>query len=472
MSKKKKKTKIHKGVYRLVIIILALLIAYVAYLKIYKVSSIKDIFEGVETKEAKLTEYIVYGTHLNIKGNLEIDSANIDKVSLAFKTINTENQEEFPMTYTKTQNGIEFSTSDLINEGINLEEMALNTYYFFVKVDYNNGTSSYYSLKNDTDYDYKDDENLEYYTITKNEKNNKIDIKFANYDMSGTEIEYMYMGVGYIKLPDNVYDVVIDPGHGGADVGAENGKYNEAELTLEIAEKVKEELEDLGLKVLMTRDGTEGNEYNVYSVYDNNGRVNVTGDSKAKYVFSIHLNSIEQANSQSGVEIYAPAKVNLNFAKSLADNIVKSADTKYSGLQMNYTVDEGVYVRTLTEEDIESSRKGAIAKGYEPYDIKENTPYLYMIRETGGIATGAYVDGRNTSYGVNKYYDSNIGVEAYLLELGYINNRIDLENIVNNQEGYVEGVVKAIKDELLGEDYVAPIKKDDKDKTNTNTKRN
>lgn len=40
-----------------------------------------------------------------------------------------------------------------------------------------------------------------------------------------------------------------------------------------------------------------------------------------------------------------------------------------------------------------------------------------MLRETGGIATKAYVDGRNPNYGKNMFYNSNIGVEAYLLEL-------------------------------------------------------
>ena len=38
------------------------------------------------------------------------------------------------------------------------------------------------------------------------------------------------------------------------------GKYNESELTLKYAEKVKSELEKLGLKVGMTRDGTEDEE--------------------------------------------------------------------------------------------------------------------------------------------------------------------------------------------------------------------
>lgn len=77
----------------------------------------------------------------------------------------------------------------------------------------------------------------------------------------------------------------------------------------------------------------------------------------------------------------------------------------------------GVYVRTFRDFEIEEGIEEAIEAGHEPYDITNDTPYLYMIRETGGIATKAYVDGRNTEYGKNKYYNSNIGVEAYLLEL-------------------------------------------------------
>lgn len=53
------------------------------------------------------------------------------------------------------------------------------------------------------------------------------------------------------------------------------------------------------------------------------GRVNVVGDSKAKYVFSIHLNSIDVPNSQKGVEIYAPTKMDLGLAKAFAKNIVE-----------------------------------------------------------------------------------------------------------------------------------------------------
>ena len=72
-----------------------------------------------------------------------------------------------------------------------------------------------------------------------------------------------------------------------------------------------------------------------------------------------------------------------------------------------------------------------------------------MIRETGGIMTGAYIDDSNPEeVGVNKYYNSNIGNETYLLELGYISNLDDLNNLLEKEDQYVEAIVTAIKEEL------------------------
>lgn len=236
-------------------------------------------------------------------------------------------------------------------------------------------------------------------------------------------------------------------------MGAEGFGYREADLTLKFGNKIKEELEKFGLKVKITRDGTEDKEtFNVYTVYNEDGRVNTVGKSKAKYVLSIHLNSNEQQNAQRGVEVYAPTKADLGLAKSFADNIVKYGNTNYSGLNVYYKADKGVYVRTFTEKGIAESIQDARRRGYEPYNITVDTPYLYMIREPGGIATNAYVDGRNKEYGKNLYYDSNIGLEAYLLELGYINNRFDLQNMLNNEDGYVQGIVKSMKNEIFGEE--------------------
>lgn len=77
--------------------------------------------------------------------------------------------------------------------------------------------------------------------------------------------------------------------------------------------------------------------------------------------------------------------------------------------------------------------------------IYDEVPYLFMIREIGGIATGAYVNGINQSYGENIYRNSNVGIEGYLIELGYMNVNKDLRNILNNGELYARAIADSIK---------------------------
>ena len=229
-----------------------------------------------------------------------------------------------------------------------------------------------------------------------------------------------------------------------------NGKYKEAEFAMKYSLALKKSLEELGLKVMLTRDGTEDtsedSKFSVYSVYDKDGRVNLVGKSKAKYNLSIHLNSLD-VKTISGTEIYAPNNANLDIAQAFADNIVKMANTTYSTRSID-KVSNGVYVRTYTDEEIQKSNESSKKAGYEPYPITTNTPYLYMIREVGGKTTGAYVDGRNKRYGKNEYYQSDIGVESYLIELGYIINKKDLNNMINNQEAYIKAIQKTVQENI------------------------
>ena len=72
-----------------------------------------------------------------------------------------------------------------------------------------------------------------------------------------------------------------------------------------------------------------------------------------------------------------------------------------------------------------------------------------MLRETGAYMTGAYVNGKDEEVGTNPYYNSNKGVESYIIELGYIINKNDIENIVNNQKLYVNAIADTIVSELI-----------------------
>ena len=72
-----------------------------------------------------------------------------------------------------------------------------------------------------------------------------------------------------------------------------------------------------------------------------------------------------------------------------------------------------------------------------------------MIRESGGIITGAYVNDSNPDkVGVNKYYNSNVGTEAYIIELGYLTNKDDFTAMTTKKDAYAEAIASAIIEEL------------------------
>ena len=82
------------------------------------------------------------------------------------------------------------------------------------------------------------------------------------------------------------------------------------------------------------------------------------------------------------------------------------------------------------------------------YKITNNSNYLYMIRETGGMITGAYIDNRNKEIGNNPYYNSNVGSESYVIYLGYLTNKEDLDMLTINQDKYINLLTEPIIKEL------------------------
>lgn len=418
----------------------------VSYL--YSKEQKRKILANIEKEIVEINNYYLYGTHFNVEGKIkQISTNSIKDVKFTLVDI-SENEKDYEAIYKIDGNELEVKTSKLINEGLYLEDIKSGEYFLFLKIKYSNDEIKYYSMKNNTNY-----EDLEYYTITKNKSNKKVNIEFDIFKSNDEDISYIKFSVAKAKLPASVYDISIDPGHGGSDPGAISGKYKEAEIAMRHSAELKQKLEDLGLKVILTRDGTEDtsetSKFGVYSVYDFEGRVNIVGRAKVKYNFSVHVNSFD-TNTLSGTEIYAPSNASLKIAQSLADNIVSIAKTTYSTRNTD-KVSDGVYVRTFTEAEIIESAESANKKGFEPYNITTSTPYLYMIREVGGKTTGAYIDGRNKGLGTNMFYDSNIGVESYLIELGYIINKTDLNNMLNNQKAYIEAIAKSIQEHICKE---------------------
>lgn len=387
-----------------IIIIFVLVICGFHYFNDYKFNK---FIKNIEKEKISIDDFYVYGNHLNFSG-----TTNIKDGKLILKSKNKE------LEYDINIDDGQFYLSDKINEGINLDKLGSGKYYILLK-----SNNKYYSFKNDTNED-----DIIYYSTIKNNKTNKIIINFNKYfNINSKEVS-----------PKGIYDIVIDAGHGGDDTGAVNGNHFESNYTYEYAIALKDKLESKGYKVKLTREENDG-----IKTYGKHSRTAIPYEAHAKLVISIHFNSSEAYISQTGFEVYALDNSNLSLAYDITKNMDKYTSLTYS-TNKAYLKDNGVYLKYFRQSDIDYMNNQADINGYNHYNISTSTPYLYMLRETGGRITNAYVDGRNTKYEANPYYKSNIGVEAYLLELGYINNYKDLKVVINEKSEYIKAITEAI----------------------------
>lgn len=399
----------------------------------------ENVFGSLQQKEAEITSFYTYGRAINITGKIEnINKDNFESAKLIIKD-GKEFEKMYKLNYQFDNNNLIFSSDNEINAGIILDDLQEGNYYLILRIKMNNSVNpKLYGFK-----DSSENEKIKYYSVTKNGKNRGIEINFDKLNFNEKDYTYFGIKVENQELPEDVFDIVIDAGHGGKDPGEKIASDREADITLAYAKRTKELLEEAGYKVKLTRDDENNDTYTYTNMYDEDGRISIACKTKAKLMLSFHINN--GFNNLRGLEIYAPCKSNLELAKKMANSIIGNTNLEYSN-NNSFKKSEGVYVRNFTNTVIKEYENTANKKGYTPYNITTDTPYLYTIREVGGIATNAYVDGRNVDYAENKYYKSNQGIECYQIELGYIKN--DLEVIKNEQEGIINSIVNIIKENV------------------------
>ena len=142
------------------------------------------------------------------------------------------------------------------------------------------------------------------------------------------------------------YVIVLDPGHGGTDSGAENqngiSSESESKLTLKIANYVKQELEKSSqFVVYMTRTHD--------SYVGLSERVNYAASKNADILVSLHLNSAD-SKTANGAEILVPRTGRYN--SKVAENAGQLAQDILKKL-----VSLGLYNRGLVYRDSASGTK-------------------------------------------------------------------------------------------------------------------
>lgn len=279
----------------------------------------------------------------------------------------------------------------------------------------------YYALKNDSGYD-----KTTYYTMS----------SYGNCIVIAGEQSYPTLEMTVAPSSVEAYDVVIDAARGGTDKGTVgvNGK-TETDFNLPLALKIKSLLEAKGMKVALTRSS----ETETLKPYGDDGRIARAMKTNAKIMISLTMNS----QGKGGLEIYAPSNCSYAFAELLVQNIQKETGIANT-TTTDYMKGQNIFARTFSQRDVNDTIASNEAAGLIPYEPTTDSCYYYIIRETGGVATGAFKDDRNPKEPFNPYAHTNTGIETYIAELGYITVEEDVKIMETKMDGYARAIADAL----------------------------
>jgi N-acetylmuramoyl-L-alanine amidase len=152
------------------------------------------------------------------------------------------------------------------------------------------------------------------------------------------------------------YTIVVDAGHGGRDDGCTgvNGT-KESVINLSIAKTLKEYIESLGIRVVMTRSDGNGlysaNADN-YKQSDMEKRIGIINKANPDMVISIHQNSFNDS-SQKGAQVFYQEDddVSREFAVSVQSQLLSQLEfaRKESNFGDYYLLKECDYPSILVE---------------------------------------------------------------------------------------------------------------------------
>lgn len=177
-------------------------------------------------------------------------------------------------------------------------------------------------------------------------------------------------------FPLAVRRIALDPGHGGSNVGTRTpGGLEEKFLTLDIARRVRETLEDYSFEVLMTREEDVG-----LTLQE---RADLANRQRADIFVSIHVNWFE-GSRESGIETYYLGPTDDPFLTRLAAS--ENVDSGHSLAEMRELLDR-IYagVRQDKSESLAQQVHGALYRSLHRVNPKlrnrgvKTAPFLVLV---------------------------------------------------------------------------------------------
>ncbi|NLC27230.1 MAG: N-acetylmuramoyl-L-alanine amidase [Campylobacteraceae bacterium] len=213
--------------------------------------------------------------------------------------------------------------------------------------------------------------------------------------------------------------IVIDPGHGGKDGGAVNGKYLEKEVVLALSLKIGAELENRGYKVHYTRDKD--------AYIQLRTRTRIANDNNADLFISVHANAAptkSKYKSMEGVETFF-----LSPARSERSKNVAALENKSDVEEMNH-FSKQTYLNFLNREKIVASNKFALDVHQGMFD---SIGKHYKIHD-GGVREAPF------------WVLVGAQMPSVLLEIGYITHPEEAKRIFDHtyQKRVANGVANGV----------------------------
>lgn len=217
--------------------------------------------------------------------------------------------------------------------------------------------------------------------------------------------------------------VVIDPGHGGRDPGADAAGQSEADLMLEFALRLRIDLQATGVfNVVLTRDA------DIFVPLDT--RLTLARAADADVFLSLHADRLQiDAGQASGMTVY-----------TLADNAFADADDRQSqrngaddilkGVDLSGTGDQVARALMALQRQDTDPRTSALSST------------LVQAFTTSGLTVNSRPE-RQGNFSVLKAAD----IPSALIELGFLSSEKDLERL-KSESWQVEAAL-AIRDGLL-----------------------
>ncbi len=131
----------------------------------------------------------------------------------------------------------------------------------------------------------------------------------------------------------NPHLIVLDPGHGGSDVGAAHNGLTEKVVTLDVSRRLRSLLEARGWQVRMTRDV----DTDVYAPNDSahdelQARCDIANNAGARMFVSVHVNSFT-SSALSGTTTYYYKGIDRSLAEAVQRRLISALGTKDDGVR-------------------------------------------------------------------------------------------------------------------------------------------